>query len=138
MINWGDIYSLSIEKIDEEHRVFFTIVEEAEKLLDIPDANIYKEILQVIESIQSFMKSHFESEEKLMAEIQYPEREEHKMEHTVFLGQVTDIDLNVIKANEGQYLLRTLDFLVQWFILHMSEFDKKMAKYYHEVYKKQI
>lgn len=132
MIQWGEIYSLKIETIDKQHQMFYDIVEEAERLLQDINEETYQKIVEVIKKIQKFTQGHFQTEEKFMEEIQYPHLAEHKLEHVMYEAQITDIDLEGIKGNEETYLLNALDFIVQWEILHISNWDLKMAEYYHQ------
>lgn len=136
MLDWGDIYCLNIKEVDEHHKVFFDIVEEAEALLGRLNVDGINNIYRLIERIQDFARDHFVLEEEFMESIDYPHRLEHKMEHAIFSAQITHIDLSVVEADAKEYLLRTLDFMIEWIILHIANADTNMAKYYHETYNK--
>lgn len=136
MINWGEIYCLGIENIDNEHKVFFEIAENATKLVNVRDAVKDEDIQKIIEELQGFAKTHFPAEQRFMKEINYPDMEEHILEHYIFSAQITNIDMESISTNRKEYLLNAIDFMIEWIILHIGKHDNKIAEYYHNTYNK--
>lgn len=129
MLEWGEIYNLGIAEIDEEHKVFFDLVERGQKILEHLDQDCLKEICTLIGDLEKFIKNHFKVEESFMKKIGYPDFLEHQLEHSIFEAQITGIETKIIEYNQEAYVLRMLDFIVEWFILHIGSEDQKLADY---------
>lgn len=131
MIQWGEIYCLGVESIDKDHEEFFVLIEKAYDLYHSGRENIYHEIIELIKMSQGLAKKHFKLEQEFMIQIQYPHLNAHALEHSVFLAQMENINWEIIALNEKEYLLKMIDFIVEWILLHISTEDMKMARYYH-------
>lgn len=128
IIKVGDDLITGIKKIDEQHEVLFNAVN---KMAIIKDN---KQILwQIIIDIENYANTHFDTEEKHMTELLYPEIEEHKQEHKLFLEKFAKLKTQIEEQGlPDSFISQFQTFLVEWIAKHYANIDIKMAKYFRE------
>ncbi len=103
----------------------------ANELLDINNPMEQQlEFKYMIDHLRSYVEEHFQSENKFMEDIQYPEREEHMKRHVSIIEEINNTlksskDLRTLK--EGLQLLMS-----KWIKNHICEEDKRYSKWYHQ------
>ena len=68
--------------------------------------------------------THFEHEEKLFAQHNYPEQKGHKEIHKKLVAQVVEFQ-NQFKSGEKDVSLELMEFLKDWLLDHIKKTDKK-------------
>ena len=79
-----------------------------------------------MDELDAYCKLHFRDEEKMLEEIDYPEIDNHKAQHALF---VTHLD-SFLGKYEEQNITRNVDeflFLKGWFMEHIAGFDRQYA-----------
>ena len=135
-IEWRNTWSLGIDAIDQHHQelavIFNNIVEiylnnNNEQVDSEQRSHLMHEMLM---TFNLKVREHFQSEEELMLETNYPGRTEHAREHLMLLAELNcytrDIEKELDSINMG-----TLNSLKAWFISHITDSDKKLAEYIH-------
>jgi hemerythrin len=125
MLEWSDKFLIGIDRIDFEHETFFGLVCDFEKARL---ANAGKEaLLNILEEISLYAKFHFRSEENVMEAMAYPGLEEHRGKHwqliEVLSNEILGLTLDRIAPEKIQ------DFLVDWFVNHTANDDRKIADF---------
>ncbi|MCK9605644.1 MAG: hemerythrin family protein [Methylomonas sp.] len=120
-----DIHT-GITGIDQEHQILVNMLNIASEQLTDDCGRLSNE--EIIRDLLSYALYHFDNEEALMLEYQYPtaEREKHVREHRDFSTSVAQLRL---AANKGKRVTREelLNFLKAWFVKHISGTDKQLA-----------
>jgi len=125
MIKWKEEYSVGVEHIDAQHRKLFEIAGRAYDLLkDELITDKYDRIIAIIEELKEYAVYHFNAEEQYMKEIGYRKLLSHKVSHDDFIEKVNSIDFDQVDDNQNEYLLNTLDFVVNWIDRHILGQDK--------------
>jgi len=122
-------YYTGIEFMDNEHKKLFEIANNVYELLMndfIPDK--YDYIMEVINELKDYAKTHFEHEEEYMGSIKYRKLLSHKVEHDNFIEKVNEYNPDVIDENQREILLELLDFLTTWLVDHILMQDKLIAE----------
>ncbi|GHE83962.1 bacteriohemerythrin [Thalassotalea profundi] len=129
LIKWKDEYSVGIEAIDNDHKKLLNLLNQVNTAYDYAMSESYEK--EALTDLVNYTKYHFEREEKLMAENDYPELETHKLQHKNMIEQV---DQFVERYNkEGHECLHIIsDFLTQWLINHINGTDKAYSKHLHD------
>ena len=82
-------------------------------------------VMRLLNEIRKYADFHFYSEENIMLDHDFPEYETHRQEHVRLLCELDrrfhDYRLDASTLNE------LVDFLFQWFALHTTCSDKKLA-----------
>ncbi|MGQ1786274.1 MULTISPECIES: hemerythrin domain-containing protein [unclassified Saccharicrinis] len=115
---WKDGYSIGIEQIDMEHKIFLDLIRNLKNEID--DGIDDDRLLDLILEIEKYAEFHFISEENFMKKIKFPQFEYHRDLHYNLLEK-----LNVVKhrkVNPGDFL----KFVIEWFITHTSKEDKAL------------
>ncbi len=127
-MKWTADCRLGIPDIDSQHRLLFAI---ANELLDIENPlEQQQEFKYMIDHLRNYVKDHFQTEDKLMEDIKYPEREEHIKMHNDIIEEINNTlksctDLRTLKEN-----LQLL--MSNWIKDHICEEDKRYSKWYHQ------
>lgn len=72
---WKQAYCIGIDKIDNEHKIFFDLVAEMQEISK-QEFNKNK-IDRFLRELVKYAEFHFFSEENLMIDIDYPEKDNH-------------------------------------------------------------
>lgn len=131
---WNDSFATGIAKIDEQHKVLVTTLNEANIRLGVEPS---RELLDGITlNLLSYALYHFETEEGLMQASGYgiarPDDDaKHRQEHRMFSQTVVKMREGI---KEGQLISREelIGFLSLWLMNHILYTDKKLGAYLAE------
>ena len=130
-IIWNDSYLTGIERIDEQHKVLVSTLNEANARLSL---NVTRELLEKItRDLLSYALYHFETEETLMQEYDYAhlaseEEARHRQEHRSFSQQIVTLRDGL---RDGRLISREelLSFLNNWLVNHILNTGKRLGEY---------
>lgn len=129
MINlFTDRLLIQVEKIDEQHKVIFSIIEEFFNVCMNGDSK--KNIVQVFNNLKNHLEKHFEDEEEYMIKYKFPDYEEHKEKHNIFMRKVYALE-NAFKSESIPFtkLAEANDFFSEGLLTHISELDNKLGAF---------
>lgn len=129
ILEWKDAYSIGNAKIDSEHMKLVEMINTAHASVDSKTSN--RDVEKLVDAMVEYAKTHFATEEKYMAEYNYPDTANHKNEHWQF---VTNISKEVPFA-DGPILpgtVKILSFLADWLVKHMMGTDRKLGEFLQE------
>ena len=84
-------------------------------------------VLEIVEQLERYTVAHFAAEEAYMQVINYPQFEEHKRIHQMFVARVAKEKQQVI--NGEPLTLGLVTFLRQWLLDHILKTDKAFVEY---------
>lgn len=121
-IEWKESYNVGNTLIDTHHRVFFELVQEFSESHRVDDRTKLEECL---EFLTEYLTMHLQAEEELLAQMGYPNLEEHITAHQNFASRVVSLK-NVYESNPDNFKADDLLQLMQnWFLMHILEADLK-------------
>lgn len=127
-IRWEGKYEVGHQRIDFEHRIFLDLINNYRDKLEQGAGK--ESLLRILREIIKYAEFHFLSEENIMAEWRYPELERHAELHRHLLSEVSEKISGLDKLSmDGIEPIMFYSFLVDWFIHHTIEVDKKLADY---------
>lgn len=121
---WDDKYKTNHPVIDTDHK---KLVELINKLADAMQAGKGRDVCgKVLNELVDYTKTHFATEEKLMAAHGYVNTADHKAEHAKFVKEVLDFK---VKFDSGALTVTSslLNFLRDWLIKHIMNSDKALV-----------
>jgi hemerythrin len=127
-IEWNPSYSVGHERIDHEHRVFIDLIKNVSIAADQKQPK--EKVLRLLEEVKKYADFHFFSEQNIMLDANYEGYAIHKEEHRMLLASLDDQIYNF--RIDTKPLDDVVDFLFQWFALHTTSSDKKLAKHIKE------
>lgn len=122
-IKWDEKYSVGHARIDHEHQVFVDLIINVSRAEDQHSSK--DRVMRLLIELRKYAEFHFYSEENIMLDHDFPEYDAHRQEHVRLLCELErrfhDYRLDAATLNE------LVDFLFQWFALHTTCSDKKLA-----------
>ncbi|MEJ5274143.1 MAG: bacteriohemerythrin, partial [Spirochaetota bacterium] len=85
-------------------------------------------ICDILDELLNYSNYHFNAEEAIMKEINYPYYDQHKDEHEVFISEVNEL-VSTYKNGNYDVTVKTLDFLYYWILNHILASDKKISNF---------
>ncbi|MCL1881478.1 MAG: bacteriohemerythrin [Oscillospiraceae bacterium] len=127
---WNQSYETGNISVDNEHKEIFGLVE---KILNEKFESKSEKIKKAIAFLANYTVRHFQNEEKLMEESNYPRTAEHKQQHADFVVTVGELQEKLrIGTEELNLSLIVNEVIVNWLTEHIIGSDKAMAKFYKE------
>jgi hemerythrin len=124
-------YSIGIDEMDTQHARWIQLIDEfrtaaSGHLLEQAGIDAARHAL---DELLKYTRSHFASEEKLIAAEHYPELEAHKQKHRELEAVVVKL-LDEIRAHKsGTTPLKLNLFVTVWLLEHILSEDKKYARF---------
>ncbi|MCU7946044.1 MAG: hemerythrin domain-containing protein [Candidatus Thiodiazotropha sp. (ex Cardiolucina cf. quadrata)] len=124
-VQWNRKFEVGHERIDFEHKIFLGLIRDVSLA---PQQGIQKErILRHLNEVKKYAVFHFTSEENIMFDVTYPDRERHIKEHEILLALLTD-KTHQYRSEEIE-LDDIVSYLFEWFALHTTQIDTKLSHY---------
>lgn len=119
---------LSIENMDDQHRVIFETVEKFQAACNKGEPAV--KIREIFGIMRKYLEDHFKEEEEYMIKYDYPDYEAHRDSHNVFTRKLNLID-NTIKSDYMSLakLAEINEYLSETFVTHLSEIDSNLAEF---------
>lgn len=129
LVKWSDLYSVSIDEIDEEHKHFFEIINM------LYDAFIEKSqeerIVDIVAELSNYADTHFKTEEKYFTKFDYPDAAAHIAEHRFFMKQI-EVFKTEIRVNPRSLTPKMMFYLKDWLSNHILIVDKRYETCFRE------
>lgn len=123
---WNEKMSVGIRQFDEHHK---KIIDMIYTLSQRVDKGITREELnQIIHELSSYVRYHFNAEERIMETYNYEEIEVHKNEHRIFAIKLEKLTDQFVSSSED-ISKKLLLFLKDWFVNHILQTDRKYGMY---------
>ena len=124
-VEWDRKFEVGHERIDFEHKIFLNLIRDASRL---PERQASRErVSRHLNEVKQYAVFHFTSEENIMLDLNYPDIEPHKKEHDRLLA-LFDNRVYQYRSEEID-LEQVVAFLFEWFALHTTQVDTKLARY---------
>jgi hemerythrin len=125
-IRWSEKYSVNVTKIDEQHKKLVSLINE---MYDAMRAGKGKDILEaMIAKIVDYTVYHFNTEELLLQQYDYPEYKEHKELHDNLSKKARDLKETFDQGNKPT-TIDVMLLLTNWLNAHILVEDKKYELY---------
>jgi hemerythrin len=124
-IQWDRKFEVGHERIDFEHQIFVGLIRDLSMEADKNPKGMRN--ARILREIQKYAEFHFISEENIMADLDYPERDAHRQSHGMILAELND---RIQQYHAGQdSAVGIVSFLFQWFALHTTNEDRRIINY---------
>ncbi|WP_029893412.1 bacteriohemerythrin [Desulfohalovibrio reitneri] len=125
-IEWTDDLRIGVERIDAQHEKLTGLINEL--YYAYMQGREQDVLARTIREVSDYTLYHFADEEKLMAEIGYPELEAHKARHREFANKTIGFLLASVESGEN-LTPEVLDYLTDWWLNHIQRVDATIAEH---------
>lgn len=128
-VQWKDEYSVGITFIDDDHKKLINLLNQFTAAYDHDMSETFEK--EALEELINYTKYHFEREEEMMSENDYPDFIAHKAKHQEMIEQVSSfVELYNKKGHAA--LKEISEYLTVWLISHINGTDKEYSQYLNE------
>lgn len=117
--------------IDDEHQEIIMLINGFDELLR--EGGTAEQIIDLFAVVLWNIRSHFETEERLMLKHTYANYQSHKAEHDRLLEELTGV---MTDCENGTYTDRTQSLakrITDWLNAHLAKMDAPMIEFEHKV-----
>lgn len=128
-VKWKDEYSVGIDHIDLDHKKLIVLLNRFTTAYDYAMSEEFEK--ESLEELVKYTVYHFNQEEKLMEDNNYPDLAEHKAQHSKMIDKVNKL---IEQYNEEGHdsLNEISSFLSDWLINHINGSDKEYGRYLND------
>ncbi|HOC90792.1 MAG TPA: bacteriohemerythrin [bacterium] len=124
-LEWRKEYKVNVSELDEQHRVMFAKANELLAAADEKNASF----LPLLDSFIELVRSHFEREEALMSQYEYPDYDKQKGEHDRLLAELLEFKKR-LSSGDWSEAAEFMDFIKNWFVSHTLLEDRKYGPFF--------
>lgn len=130
IVQWSDAYKTGDREIDSEHWGLFALIND---LSDKRAGGAAESSVQsTIDALVAYVAVHFEHEERLMTDTEYPETEFHKKAHARLAERVDAYQRAYQDDPRAFDFDEFMEFLSNWLKQHILNLDMDFAAYFQK------
>lgn len=119
-LKWSDEWSVGNRLLDDQHREIIRIIN---LLIENRDEAVTSEIISdALNDLTQFASQHFKSEEKILADVSYPEYDQQKIQHRDFRLKLVQF-CTATSEHVAGVPEALLQWLSSWWYKHIHEED---------------
>jgi len=126
-IQWNDSYKVGHKIVDFDHMTLVNITNELFMRVDRGFSD--EEIAQTITLLIDYVERHFEREEDLFKNSEYPDIDKHLAMHDDIKKTVRDIATIYKTKPDAININEVLEFLKKWLLNHIMKADQGYIEY---------
>ena len=118
-----DAHLTGVTEIDEQHREMVRQVNEINRAIV---SNQGPQVVRgLFDALFAFTRVHFNTESRLMTEVNYPARAAHELAHEALLTELVRLSANLISGSE----LLVLQTIKDWLLNHIEHADRPLGAF---------
>ncbi len=125
---WKKEYELGIPEIDKQHKMLVSYIDEL--YVAVSEDKQFKTVDDIVRKLIDYTKFHFETEENQLADSDYFDLTNHKLEHNFFVSKILEFDKLLSKRIKITF--RLISFLKDWLTKHILVTDKRYVEYFKQ------
>lgn len=119
-LEWENKYSVFQDKLDEDHRLLFDIINDLYKVMAVGQGHVL--VREILKKLLDYTRTHFLAEEEFMMKADYDGLKIQLEQHKIFIDKIIEF---IKQANEGNRTLHisVAIFLKDWITNHILKVD---------------
>ena len=127
-LNWDWTLDIGIDSIDNQHKELFNLLNEL--LTSIEDGKGNDEVIKTLDFLEEYVVKHFNEEEEIQNETNYPLSNLQHMQHEEFKNDLKEFRRVFETQGTSELLaLNIHDKLANWFKNHILNLDKDLGDF---------
>lgn len=118
---WDDRYNIGDSTIDAQHRRLFELANQ------LVEASGNAEITRLLMLFYQHVREHFQVEEAVMKQTNYPHYRKHVQSHNRMLDRLVEISEAVRQSHWNPSDIRI--FVQEWVLVHIMDEDMMLGEY---------
>lgn len=127
LLQWSKDLVIGHPIIDYDHQMLVNISNELHHAVKFEQGD--DEVERSLERLVQYVQTHFQREEALFMETDYPHKDKHVQNHRDIENLVNGFLAAFRKDPASVEMDKLLDFLKQWLVKHIGKLDKSYAPY---------
>jgi len=124
-LEWTDAYAVGVEEFDEDHQ---HLIEIANRIIAAAEAgSVFQDVRDAIDELIEEAVVHFEHEERIMNDVDYPALPEHQESHNklirTYIKYRAELKFSRLVPEE------VAGFIIDWLMIHVKTEDQKYRAY---------
>jgi len=128
-VEWKESYTVGVGELDDDHKRLIELINRFQTAYKYHTGEEFE--LQALNELVDYTRYHFEREEKMMEEADYPDLEEHKEKHRSMIAKVGRFQKEYQQSGH-EALDGVASFLSEWLIDHINGTDKKYTPFFRK------
>ena len=122
---WKPEMSVGIDAIDADHQLLIELINElalhtgAVGGVASREADDYTLIGQIFDSLNRYIRLHFQREERVLATVNYKDLDSHRSLHSNFVAEIARLQLDYYKNHDSKVPLKLCQYLKNWLNNHI-------------------
>lgn len=125
-LTWKDSYSVGIESIDNDHKKLLHLINNLQTAVDYKTDKLFER--QTMDEVIDYTKYHFNREEGLVEQNDYPNFVPHKAKHEKMIEKVNEY-AQAYEEDESAAIESLLAYLKSWLINHICATDQEYSEF---------
>jgi hemerythrin len=121
LVSWNQSYSVGVKVIDTQHSTLFDALNDLHAAMIHGKQNDVTD--RLLRDFVAYIKSHFASEEFMLARTGYPQLEAHRQRHRELTEEVAGY-VKRIEHGEAPLSVHLIGFLRNWLTNHIQREDR--------------
>jgi hemerythrin len=132
-VSWDETFSVGSPIIDRQHQKLIDLINNLHQVLMEEDrtGRLADAKARTIDALMEYGMQHFETEEEYMQEMNYPELDEHRKEHRIFIENLNRYRAELTTAYEVR-TSQVMKIMTDWLRDHLLNQDRKYADFARE------
>ncbi len=122
---WNPALEVGKSLIDSQHRELFNMILELNRRT--LNGECGQGLLDALQGMMAYAATHFEDEERMMAQAGWSGLEDHKKLHRDFMSK-TDVFTETAREDSSETARNVLNYLLIWLVEHIQKKDRKYFK----------
>lgn len=123
---WNPEFSVGSKMLDDQHKVILQLCASIHNLTR-SDPEYLDKLHIALNDMSAYAEKHFAEEERILAEIHYPDIKSHRSEHMNYHESLTQLLFDAMQGNVE--VSKLSEFLETWWIDHILNSDMKYKPY---------
>lgn len=129
LVAWTKKYSVNVRELDEQHRRLFSLINDFHDALKVGEG--MKATSEILGRLIEYAALHFHTEERYLADCDYPGFPAHRRAHGYFVEKVFEYRRD-FEAGRISVPIDVMRFLMDWLLEHIEGTDKKYTPFLNE------
>ena len=129
MITLSKDMETGVAKIDSQHK---ELVDRINAITAMGTKSISdEETKKTLDLLGTYIVKHFNDEEALQKQSNYPKYEQHCQQHKLYIGEFEKLKKEFAQnGHSAKYTLELSNSIINWIVRHIKSADVEFGKYY--------